>query len=113
MKSVILIEGRNDFRDLTPREIAGSPTAYGMATSFVGDLGMRTEKQMMITPIFGRKSRDQDAAGRDRAASANESPGLASGQHGRDGAPLRRCALTDWRNWTGQRCLSSLSGSAD
>jgi 5S rRNA maturation endonuclease (ribonuclease M5) len=33
MKSVILIEGRNDFRDLTPREIAGSPTACGMATS--------------------------------------------------------------------------------
>jgi DNA-directed RNA polymerase subunit alpha len=30
---------------------------------FVGDLGMRTKKQMMLTPIFGRKSRDQVAAG--------------------------------------------------
>jgi hypothetical protein len=36
---------------------------------------MRTEKQMMLTPNFGRKSRDQDAAGRDRAAFWNESPG--------------------------------------
>lgn len=64
MKSVILIEGRDDFRDLTPREIAGSTNCLRHGNIvYVGDLGMRTEKQMMLTPNFGRKSRDQDPAG--------------------------------------------------
>jgi hypothetical protein len=31
----------------------------------IGDLGMRAEKQMMLTPHFGRKLRDQDSADRD------------------------------------------------
>ena len=58
-KSVIFIEGRNDFRDLTPREIAGFTNCLRHGNIvFVGDFGMRTEKQMMLTPIFGRKSRD-------------------------------------------------------
>jgi hypothetical protein len=97
MKSVSLIEGRNDFRDLTPSEIAGFTNCprHGNIV-YVDDLGMRTEKQMMVTPNFGRRSRDQDAAGRDRAASWEERPGLASGQHRRDGLPLRRCVWTGW-----------------
>lgn len=73
-----LDEGGSDFRDLTHREIAvfTNGLRHGNVVH-VGDLGMRTEKQMMLTPNFGRKSRDQDAAGRDTDASGNESPGLA------------------------------------
>jgi DNA-directed RNA polymerase alpha subunit len=42
-----------------PREIAGFTNCLRHGNIvFVGDLGMRTEKQMMLTPIFGRKSRD-------------------------------------------------------
>lgn len=57
MKSVILIEDRNDFRDLTPKGNCRFTNwlLHGNIV-FVGDLGMRTEKQMMLTPIFGRKS---------------------------------------------------------
>ena len=57
MKSVILIEDRNDFRDLTPQGNCRFTNwlRHGNIV-FVGDLGMRTEKQMMLTPIFGRKS---------------------------------------------------------
>ena len=46
MKSVILIEGRNDFRDLTPREIAGFTNCLRHGNIvFVGDLGMHTESR--------------------------------------------------------------------
>jgi DNA-directed RNA polymerase alpha subunit len=68
-----------------PREIAGFTNClWHGSIVYVGDLVMRSEKQVMLTPNFGRKSRDQDAAGRVGLHLRMEGPGLASGQHGRE-----------------------------